>query len=206
MKILAVGKNYANHIAEMQSEFDKFSGEPVVFMKPDTALLKDNAPFYYPEFSKDIHHEVEIVVKIAKEGKHIEEKFAHKYYDEIGIGIDFTARDLQAKLKQNSYSWELAKAFNASAPVSGFVPKANFADVQNINFHLEVNGEKRQEGNTSMMIFKIDYIISFLSKYFTLKKGDLIFTGTPAGVGAVQIGDRLCAFIEGEKMLDFEIK
>ena len=199
MKILAVGKNYANHIAEMQSEFDKFSGEPVVFMKPDTALLKDNAPFYYPEFSKDIHHEVEIVVKIAKEGKHIEEKFAHKYYDEIGIGIDFTARDLQAKLKQNSYSWELAKAFNASAPVSGFVPKANFAD-------LEVNGEKRQEGNTSMMIFKIDYIISFLSKYFTLKKGDLIFTGTPAGVGAVQIGDRLCAFIEGEKMLDFEIK
>lgn len=206
MKILAIGKNYANHIAEMQSEFDKFSGEPVVFMKPDTALLKDNAPFYYPEFSKDIHHEVEIVVKIAKEGKHIEEKFAHKYYDEIGIGIDFTARDLQAKLKQNSYSWELAKAFNGSAPVSGFVPKSNFADVQNISFHLEVNGEKRQEGNTSMMIFKIDYIISFLSKYFTLKKGDLIFTGTPAGVGAVQIGDRLCAFIEGEKMLDFEIK
>lgn len=206
MKILAVGKNYANHIAEMQSEFDKFSGEPVVFMKPDTALLKDNAPFYYPEFSKDIHHEVEIIVKIAKEGKYIEEKFAHKYYDEIGIGIDFTARDVQAKLKQNSYSWELAKAFNGSAPVSGFVPKTNFADVQNINFHLEVNGEKRQQGNTSMMIFKIDYIISFLSKYFTLKKGDLIFTGTPAGVGAVQIGDRLCAFIEGEKMLDFEVK
>ncbi|MFN3315380.1 MAG: fumarylacetoacetate hydrolase family protein [Raineya sp.] len=206
MKILAIGKNYANHIAEMQSEFDKFSGEPVVFMKPDTALLKGNAPFYYPEFSKDIHHEVEIVVKISKEGKHIEEKFAHKYYDEIGIGIDFTARDLQAKLKANSYSWELAKAFNGSAPVSEFVPKTNFADVQNINFHLEINGEKRQEGNTAMMIFKIDYLIAFLSKYFTLKKGDLIFTGTPAGVGSVHIGDRLCAFIEGEKMLDFEIK
>lgn len=206
MKILAIGKNYANHIAEMRSEFDKFSGEPVVFMKPDTALLKDNAPFYYPEFSKDIHHEVEIVIKIAKEGKYIEEKFAHKYYDEIGIGIDFTARDVQAKLKQHSYPWELSKAFNGSAPISNFVPKTNFADVQNINFHLEVNGEKRQEGNTSMMIFKIDYIISFLSKYFTLKKGDLIFTGTPAGVGAVQIGDRLCAFIEGKKMLDFEVK
>lgn len=206
MKILAIGKNYANHIAEMQSEFDKFSGEPVVFMKPDTALLKDNAPFYYPEFSKDIHHEVEIVVKIAKEGKHIAEKFAHKYYDEIGIGIDFTARDIQAKLKQNSYSWELSKAFNGSAPVSGFVPKTKFNDIQNLNFHLEVNGERRQEGNTSMMIFKIDYLIAFLSKYFTLKKGDLIFTGTPAGVGAVHRGDRLCAFIEGEKMLDFEVK
>ncbi|GAB4123306.1 MAG: fumarylacetoacetate hydrolase family protein [Raineya sp.] len=206
MKILAIGKNYANHIAEMQSEFDKFSGEPVVFMKPDTALLKGNAPFYYPEFSKDIHHEVEIVIKIAKEGKHIEEKFAHKYYDEIGIGIDFTARDLQAKLKQNSYSWELAKAFNGSAPVSDFIPKTHFTDIQNINFRLEVNGEKRQEGNTSMMIFKIDYLVAFLSKFFTLKKGDLIFTGTPAGVGAVQIGDRLCAFIEDKKMLDFEIK
>jgi len=206
MKIIAIGKNYANHIAEMKSEFDKFSGEPVVFMKPDTALLKNNAPFYYPDFSKEIHHEVEIVVKIAKEGKYIDEKFAHKYYDEIGIGIDFTARDVQAKLKAHSYPWELAKAFNGSAPVSEFVPKTKFADLQNINFHLEVNGEKRQEGNTSMMIFKIDYLISFVSRFFTLKKGDLLFTGTPAGVGAVQIGDRLCAFIEGEKMLDFEIK
>jgi len=206
MKIIAIGKNYANHIAEMKSEFDKFSGEPVVFMKPDTALLKNNAPFYYPDFSKEIHHEVEIVVKIAKEGKYIDEKFAHKYYDEIGIGIDFTARDVQAKLKAHSYPWELAKAFNGSAPVSEFVPKTKFADLQNINFHLEVNGEKRQEGNTSMMIFKIDYLISFVSRFFTLKKGDLLFTGTPAGVGAIQIGDRLCAFIEGEKMLDFEIK
>jgi len=206
MKIIAIGKNYANHIAEMKSEFDKFSGEPIVFMKPDTALLKNNAPFYYPDFSKEIHHEVEIVVKIAKEGKYIDEKFAHKYYDEIGIGIDFTARDLQAKLKAHSYPWELAKAFNGSAPVSEFLPKTKFADVQNINFYLEVNGEKRQEGNTSMMIFKIDYLISFVSRFFTLKKGDLFFTGTPAGVGAVQIGDRLCAFIEGEKMLDFEIK
>ncbi|MDX1904838.1 MAG: fumarylacetoacetate hydrolase family protein [Thermonemataceae bacterium] len=206
MKILAVGKNYANHIAEMQSEFDKFSGEPVVFMKPDTALLKDNAPFYYPEFSQEIHHEVEIVVKISKEGKYIEEQFAHKYYDEIGIGIDFTARDIQAKLKKNSYSWELAKAFNGSAPVSHFVPKEKFPDIQNINFHLDINGEARQRGNTSMMIFKIDYIVAFLSKFFTLKKGDLIFTGTPEGVGSVKIGDRLSAFIENEKMLDFEVK
>lgn len=206
MKILAVGKNYANHIAEMRSEFDKFSGEPVVFLKPDTAILKNNAPFYHPEFSQDIHHEVEMVVKISKEGKHIEEKFAPKYYEEIGIGIDFTARDLQSKLKQNSYSWELSKAFDGSAPVSGFLPKSNFKDLQHINFHLDVNGETRQRGNTSLMIFSINYIISFLSKYFTLKKGDLIFTGTPAGVSAVQIGDRLCAFIEDEKMLDFEIK
>jgi len=206
MKIIAIGKNYANHIAEMQSEFDKFSGEPVVFMKPDTALLKDNTPFYYPEFSQEIHNEVEIVVKISKEGKYIEEAFAHKYYEEIGIGIDFTARDIQAKLKKNSYSWELAKAFNGSAPVSNFIPKSQFSDIQNINFHLDINGETRQKGNTSMMIFKIDYIIAFISKFFTLKKGDLIFTGTPEGVGAVKIGDKLSAFIENEKMMEFEIK
>lgn len=206
MKILCVGKNYANHIAEMQSEFDKFSGEPVIFLKPDTALLKNNSPFYYPEFSKEIHHEVEIVIKISREGKHIEEKFAHKYYEEIGLGIDFTARDLQAKLKQNSYSWELSKAFDGSAVISDFLPKIEFADLQNLNFFLEVNGSKRQEGNTSLMIFKIDYIISFLSKFFTLKKGDLIYTGTPAGVGTVQIGDRLCGYLENRKMFDFEIK
>ncbi|PKQ70454.1 fumarylacetoacetate hydrolase family protein [Raineya orbicola] len=206
MKILCIGKNYANHIAEMQSEFDKFSGEPVVFLKPDTALLKNNAPFYYPEFSKEIHHEVEVVIKISREGKHIEEKFAPKYYEEIGLGIDFTARDLQTKLKQNSYSWELSKAFDGSAVVSDFIPKSEFADLQNLNFSLEVNGTKRQEGNTSLMIFKIDYIISFLSKFFTLKKGDLIYTGTPAGVRAVQIGDRLCGYLENRKMFDFEVK
>ncbi len=206
MKILAVGKNYANHIAEMKTEFDKFSGEPVVFLKPDTALLKDNAPFYYPEFSQDVHHEVEILIKICKEGKNIQEKFAHKYYEEIGIGIDFTARDIQAKLKANSYSWEIAKGFNGSAPVSYFVPKTDFLDLQNINFSLKINDEIRQEGNTSLMIFKIDYIIAYLSRYFTLKQGDIIFTGTPAGVGAVKVGDKLSALIEGKEMLTFEVK
>ncbi|MCS6796587.1 MAG: fumarylacetoacetate hydrolase family protein, partial [Raineya sp.] len=156
--------------------------------------------------SKEIHHEVEVVIKISREGKYIEEKFAHKYYDEIGLGIDFTARDLQAKLKQNSYSWELSKAFDGSAVISDFIPKTEFADLQNLNFALEVNGIRRQEGNTSLMIFKIDYIISFLSKFFTLKKGDLIYTGTPAGVSAVQIGDRLCGYLENRKMFDFEIR
>jgi acylpyruvate hydrolase len=206
MKILCVGKNYAAHINEMKSEFDKFVGEPVIFLKPDTALLKDNAPFYYPDFSQDVHHEVEILVKICKEGKNIDEKFAHKYYDEIGIGIDFTARDLQAKLKKNSYSWELSKAFNGAAPVSEFLPKTQFIDVQNIHFQLDINGQTRQIGNTEMMIFKINYLVSFLSRFFTLKKGDIIFTGTPEGVGSVQKGDVLTAFIEKQKMLEFEVK
>lgn len=206
MKILCIGKNYTNHIAEMQSDFDKFSGEPVVFLKPDTALLKNNAPFYYPEFSKEIHHEVEVVVKISREGKHIAEKFAHKYYEEIGLGIDFTARDLQQKLKQHSYSWELSKAFDGSAVISEFIPKSELGDLQNLKFFLEVNGSKRQEGNTALMIFKIDYLIAFLSRFFTLKKGDLIYTGTPAGVGPVQIGDRLCGYLENRKMFDFEVK
>ncbi|GIV39264.1 MAG: 2-hydroxyhepta-2,4-diene-1,7-dioate isomerase [Thermonema sp.] len=206
MKILAVGKNYAAHIEEMKSAYDKFSGEPVIFLKPDTALLRNNAPFYYPDFSKEIHHEVEVIVRICKEGKHIEEQFAHKYYDAVGLGIDFTARDIQAKLKQNSYPWDIAKGFDGSAPVSEWIPKETFADLQNLNFHLEVNGEVRQKGNTSMMIFKIDYLIAYLSRFFTLKTGDIIFTGTPSGVGPVAIGDRLTAYLEGRKMLDFEIK
>lgn len=206
MKILAVGKNYAAHIEEMKSAYDKFSGEPVIFLKPDTALLRNNAPFYYPDFSKEIHHEVEVIVRICKEGKHIDEQFAHKYYDAVGLGIDFTARDIQAKLKQNSYPWDIAKGFDGSAPVSEWIPKEEFADLQNLNFHLEVNGEVRQKGNTSMMIFKIDFLIAYLSRFFTLKTGDIIFTGTPSGVAPVAIGDRLTAYLEGRKMLDFEIK
>lgn len=206
MKILAVGKNYAAHIEEMKSAYDKFSGEPVIFLKPDTALLRNNSPFYYPDFSKEIHHEVEVIVRICKEGKHIEEQFAHKYYDAVGLGIDFTARDIQAKLKQNSYPWDIAKGFDGSAAVSEWIPKETFADPQNLHFHLEVNGEVRQKGNTSMMIFKIDYLIAYLSRFFTLKTGDIIFTGTPSGVGPVAIGDRLTAYLEGRKMLDFEIK
>jgi acylpyruvate hydrolase len=203
MKILCIGRNYAEHIAELNNERPS---EPVIFLKPDTAILRDNEPFYYPEFSSDIHHEVEIVLKINRIGKNIEAKFAHKYYDEIGIGIDFTARDLQAKLKEKGLPWEKAKAFNGSAPISGFVPKTQFEDLKNLNFHLDVNGEVRQKGNTSMMLWNFDEIIAEVSRYFTLKTGDLIFTGTPAGVSGVEIGDKLTAFIEGNEMLSFEIK
>ncbi|MET3126438.1 2-keto-4-pentenoate hydratase/2-oxohepta-3-ene-1,7-dioic acid hydratase in catechol pathway [Arcicella rosea] len=203
MKILCIGRNYAEHIAELNNERPS---EPVIFMKPDTAILKDNEAFYHPDFSNDIHHEVEIVLKINKMGKNIEAKFAHKYYEEIGIGIDFTARDVQSKLKEKGLPWEKAKAFNGSAPISGFVAKSEFADLKNLNFHLEINGETRQTGNTSMMLWNFDEIIAEISKYFTLKTGDLIFTGTPAGVGKVKIGDKLSAFIEGTEMLSFDIK
>lgn len=202
MKILAIGRNYAEHIKELNNES---SGEPVVFMKPDTALLKNDDPFYYPDFSNDIHFEVEILLKIAKEGKYIQEKFAHKYYEEIGIGIDFTARDLQQKAKEKGLPWLLAKGFNGSAPISEFVPKDQF-DLENLNFSLKVDDEIRQQGNTSMMLFKFDFLISYLSKYFTLKTGDIIFTGTPKGVGAIERGKVLTAFIEDKKMLECEIK
>jgi len=203
MKILCIGRNYAEHIAELQNERPS---EPVIFIKPDTALLRDNEPFYIPDFSNDLHYEVEIVLKINKMGKNIEAKFASKYYDEIGIGIDFTARDVQAKLKEKGLPWEKAKGFNGSAPISGFFPKSEIADMNNLNFRLEINNEIRQNGITSMMLWNFDEIIAEISKYFTLKTGDLIFTGTPAGVGAVKIGDRLTAYIEDRKMLDFEIK
>jgi 2-keto-4-pentenoate hydratase/2-oxohepta-3-ene-1,7-dioic acid hydratase in catechol pathway len=203
MKIICVGRNYAEHIAELNNEKPD---APVIFIKPDTALLRPGEAFYYPEFSKDVHYEVELVVKINKMGKNIEEKFAHKYYDEIAVGIDFTARDLQSQLKAKGLPWELAKAFNGSAPVSDFVPVSDFADLQNVNFSLDVNGETRQDGNSSMMLYQINYLISFVSKYFTLKTGDLIFTGTPKGVGPVAIGDVLTASIEGKKMLELFVK
>jgi len=203
MKILCIGRNYADHISELNNERPS---EPVIFLKPDTAILKDNEPFYHPDFSNDIHHEVEIVLKINKVGKNIDAKFAHKYYDEIGIGIDFTARDLQSKLKEKGLPWEKAKAFNDSAPISGFVSKSQFDDLQHLNFHLQVNENIVQKGNTEMMLWSFDEIIAEISKYFTLKTGDLIFTGTPAGVGKVVIGDRLTAFIEGKEMMSFEVK
>lgn len=203
MKIIAIGRNYVAHIEELKNEKPD---EPVIFCKPDTAILKENAPFYYPDFSQDIHHEVEILLKISKEGKNIEPQFAHKYYEEIGLGMDFTARDLQAKQKAKGLPWEVAKAFDGSAPISDFVPKANYADLKNINFSLLINGELRQQGNTSLMLYDFDFIISYISKFFTLKKGDIIFTGTPAGVSAVKIGDRLEGFIEQTKFFDFEIK
>lgn len=202
MKILAVGRNYLEHIKELGNQTPD---EPVIFLKPETAVLRNNEPFYYPDFSKDIHHELEIVLKISKPGKNIEEKFAHKYYEEIGLGIDFTARDLQSKLKAKGLPWDLAKGFNDSAPISEFLSKENY-DLQNLNFELEVNGELRQAGNTSLMIYSFDSLVSFVSRYFTLKTGDLIFTGTPAGVGPVQPGDRLKGSLEGRVLLDFEVK
>jgi acylpyruvate hydrolase len=203
MKIFAIGRNYAEHIKELNNERPE---EPVIFTKPDTAILKNNEPFYYPSFSKDIHYEVEILLKIDKEGKNIEQKFAHKYYQEIGIGVDFTARDLQQKAKEKGLPWDIAKGFNGSAPISEFIPLASIKDLHNLNFSLKVNGEFKQQGNTSLMIFTFDYIISYLSKFFTLKKGDIIFTGTPKGVGPVKTGDRLEAFIEDMPMLSFEVK
>lgn len=203
MRIFCIGRNYAEHIAELNNERPD---DPVIFSKPDTALLKDNEPFYYPDFSQDIHNEVEIIVKISKMGKNIEATFAHKYYDEIGVGIDLTARDIQGKLKTKGLPWEIAKGFNGSAPISGFVPKSDYPDLKNLNFKLEINGEVRQQGNTSMMLWNIDEIIAYISKFFTLKQGDILFTGTPKGVGPIQIGDTLTAYIEDKKMLEFEVK
>ncbi|MDZ7897077.1 MAG: fumarylacetoacetate hydrolase family protein [Arcicella sp.] len=203
MKILCIGRNYAEHIAELNNERPT---EPVLFIKPDSAVLRNNDAFYMPDFSNDIHYEVEIVLKICKIGKNISPKFAHKYYDEIGIGIDFTARDLQSKLKEKGLPWEKAKAFDASAPISEFVNKETLGDLKNLEFSLKINGETRQAGNTSMMLWDFDETIAEMSKYFTLKKGDLIFTGTPAGVGKVNIGDNLVAFIGDTEMLNFEIK
>ena len=204
MRIFAIGRNYAEHIKELNNERPD---EPVIFTKPDTAILRNNSPFYYPDFSKDIHHEVELVLRINKEGKNIQEKFAAKYYDAIGVGIDFTARDLQQKAKEKGLPWDIAKGFNGSAPVSDkFLLVSDFKDLKDITFSLTINGEVRQQGNTSLMLFNFDYIISYLSKFFTLRTGDLIFTGTPKGVGPVNIGDTLAAFIENEKLLEFEIK
>ncbi|MGV3589025.1 MAG: fumarylacetoacetate hydrolase family protein [Adhaeribacter sp.] len=203
MKILAIGRNYAEHIAELNNQIPD---EPVIFFKPDTALLKNNDPFYYPDFSQDIHHEIEIILRISKEGKNIAPKFASKYYDAIGLGIDFTARDLQAKAKSKGLPWTLAKGFNGSAPVSEVLPIGDFPDLKNINFRLLVNGQEKQNGNTSMMLNSFDDMLAYMSRFITLKKGDIIFTGTPSGVGPIKIGDRLEGFIEDKKLLDFEIK
>jgi acylpyruvate hydrolase len=203
MKIIAIGRNYAEHAKELNNPVP---GVPVIFMKPDTALLKDNKPFYHPDFSEDIHHEIEVVLKISKEGKHISEKFAAGYFEEIALGVDFTARDIQSRHKEKGLPWELAKAFDGSAPISAFLPKTQFTDLKNLNFKLDINGESRQVGDTSNMLFSFEYIIAFVSKYITLKKGDLIYTGTPQGVGKVNVGDRLEGYLENEKMLDFYVK
>ena len=204
MRIFAVGRNYAEHIKELNNERPD---EPVIFTKPDTALLRNGTPFYYPEFSKDVHHEVELVLRVSKEGKNVQEKFAGRYFDAIGVGIDFTARDLQQKAKEKGLPWDIAKGFNGSAPISEkFIPVAEFKNLKDINFSLTINGGIRQQGNTSLMIFSFEYVISYLSKFFTLRAGDLIFTGTPKGVGPVQVGDTLSASIENEKLLEFEVK
>ncbi|WKN42449.1 fumarylacetoacetate hydrolase family protein [Tunicatimonas pelagia] len=203
MKIIAIGRNYADHIQELKNEKPD---EPVVFMKPDTALLRNDDPLYYPEYTQNIHYEVEILVKICQEGKYIQEKFAPKYYDSIGIGIDFTARDLQQKAKEKGLPWLLAKGFNGSAPISEFVPKEKYPDLQNLNFSLKVDGDTKQDGNTNLMLYTVDSLIAYVSQFITLKKGDILFTGTPKGVGPIQRGNVLEAFIEDQKMLTCEIK
>lgn len=203
MKIIAVGRNYAEHAKELNNDIP---GSPVIFMKPDTAVLKDNKPFYLPDFSEEIHHEIELVLKISKEGKHISEKFAANYFEEIGLGIDFTARDIQKKHKEKGLPWELAKAFDNSAPISRFINKTTFENLYNLNFHLDINGKTVQNGNTKDLLFSFEKLIVFISQYITLKKGDLIFTGTPAGVGKIAIGDKLTGYLGTEKLLDFEIK
>lgn len=204
MKILCIGRNYIDHAKELKNPVPE---KPVFFLKPDTALLRRNKPFYYPDFSEDIHYECELVVKISKLGKNIQKKFAHTYYEEIGLGIDFTARDLQAVSKKKGLPWEIAKAFDQSAPLSvDFIPKSEFRDMQSIPFRLYKNGEPVQEGSSGDMIFGIDDLIVYLSQFFTLKTGDLIFTGTPAGVGPVKIGDSLEGFIGERSMLKCRIK
>lgn len=204
MKIICIGRNYAKHAKELNSEIPK---EPVFFMKPDSALLPKKAPFYYPNFTNDLHYEIEIVVKINKLGKNITPQFAHTYYDEIGLGIDFTARDIQKECKDRGLPWEKAKAFDFSAPISqNFISKNKFKDVQDINFSLKKNNKIVQVGNTKDMLFSIDELIVYLSQFMTLKIGDLIFTGTPEGVGPVHIGDQLTALIEDQIMIDIPIK
>jgi len=196
-------RNYAAHAKELNNPVPS---TPVIFMKPDTAVLKDNRPFYIPDFSSDIHYELEVVLKICKEGKHIAEKFAASYFDEVGLGIDFTARDLQAQHKEKGLPWELAKAFDNSAALSRFIPKEQIEDLGNLDFELKINGETRQHGNTRDILFSFEKIISFVSGYITLKKGDLIFTGTPEGVGRVEKGDKLEAWMANEQFLNFDIK
>lgn len=202
MKIFCVGRNYSDHTKELGNAVPE---DPVIFSKPDTALLRNGEPFYIPDFSIDVHHEVELVIKISKMGKKISEKFARNYFDEIGLGIDFTARDKQTELKGKGLPWELAKAFDGSAPIGGFVKVADL-DLSNIDFSLTKNGEEVQHGNSAQMIFSFERIVSFVSQYFTLKVGDLIYTGTPAGVGKVNINDSLTGYMNGQKMLECTVR
>ncbi len=203
MKIICIGRNYTDHIAELENERPD---NPVVFMKPDTSILLKKHPFVIPEFSNDVHHEVEVLVKINKLGKHIDRKFAHKYYNEVGLGIDFTARDLQAQLKAKGLPWEKAKAFDGAAVIGDFIPKDQISDVSNINFRLEKNEKVVQKGNTALMLWNIDALIEYVSKYFTLKIGDVIFTGTPSGVARVDANDVLTGFLEDKQLFSIKVK
>jgi len=203
MKIICIGRNYIDHAKELNNPVPS---KPVFFMKPETALLKNNKAFFYPSFSNDIHHEVELVVRINKIGVHIQEKFAHTYYNEIGLGIDFTARDLQAEQKKKGLPWEIAKAFDYSAPISKFISKTELGDLNNLQLSLKKNDTLVQNGSTADMIFTIDKIIAYVSQYVSFKIGDLIYTGTPAGVGPVKIGDQLTGYIDDREMFSFKIK
>ncbi|QNJ98299.1 fumarylacetoacetate hydrolase family protein [Constantimarinum furrinae] len=203
MKIICVGRNYAAHIEELNNEKPS---EPVLFLKPDTAILLKKQPFFIPDFSNDVHHEVEVLVKINRIGKHIDKKFAHKYYEEIGLGIDFTARDLQSKLKEKGLPWEKAKGFDGAAIIGKFLPKSTFTSVDQIEFSLQKNGVEVQKGNTALLLWKIDELIEYISKYFTLKIGDIIFTGTPSGVGKVSANDSLVGFINNKEVFSIKVR
>lgn len=203
MKIICIGLNYRKHALEMGRPFP---AEPVVFLKPDSSIIKNNKPFFLPDFSKEIHYEAEVVIKISKLGKGISAKFAHRYFDEVTVGIDITARDLQNRFSKEGLPWELSKCFDGAAPLGKFVPVSTIEDMQDIHFRLEINNKKVQESNTSDMIFSINDIIAFVSKFFTLKTGDLIFTGTPSGVGALHRNDNLVAYLNDKPLLDFMIK
>lgn len=203
MKIIAIGRNYRDHALELNNPVPK---EPVVFLKPDTSIIKGNKPFYLPEFSHEIHHEVEVVIRICRVGKHIEKRFAYRYFDQLTVGIDFTARDIQKEAKKRGLPWALAKAFDGSAPLGNFRACDLYPDVTNLDFGLTINDNRVQAGNTREMIFPFDDLIAFVSRYFTLQIGDLIFTGTPAGVGPVSIGDHLKADLAGETLLECTVR
>jgi 2-keto-4-pentenoate hydratase/2-oxohepta-3-ene-1,7-dioic acid hydratase in catechol pathway len=205
MKIIAIGMNYVEHCHELHAN-EQLPQEPVIFLKPDSALLKDSKPFFIPDFSKQVDYETELVVRICRLGKNIAPRFAHRYYDAVTVGIDFTARDLQRKFRAEGKPWELSKGFDNSAAIGDFVPVERFKDVQNLDFHLDIDGNTVQKGNTRDMIFKIDEIIAYVSQFYTLKIGDLLYTGTPVGVGPVSIGNHLEGYLEGEKLLDFYVR
>lgn len=204
MKIIAVGMNYAAHNKELHHSLEL--AEPTIFMKSDVSLLKDGKPFFIPDFSSEIHYETEVVIRINRLGKNIAERFAHRYYDEVTVGIDFTARDLQTKLRSQGLPWEISKAFDNSAVIGTFIPVSDIEEINKIPFHLKINGANVQEGNTADMIFSADKIIAYVSRFFTLKIGDLIYTGTPAGVGEVHINDHLQGYIGDRKLLDFYVR